>query len=43
MMQMKGEEEEHKVVPVEEQGYAPDRGRGLQKCGGSAAIPGPVL
>jgi len=40
-MQMKEEEqEEHKVVPVDEQADVPDRGRRLQKYGGSAAIPG---
>jgi hypothetical protein len=41
VMQMK-EEEEHKVVPVDEQVDVPDRGRRPQKCGGSAATPGPM-
>ena len=40
-MQMKEQEqEEPKVVPVDEQADVPDRGRRLQKHGGSAAIPG---
>jgi len=42
MMQMKmeQEQEERKVVPVDEQADIPDRGRRLQKYGGSAAVPG---
>jgi len=40
-MKMKEQEqEERKVVPVDEQADIPDRGRRLQKYGGSAAIPG---
>jgi len=43
-MQMKEQEqEEHKVVPVDEQVDIPDRGRRLQKYGGSAAIPGSMI
>jgi len=43
MMKMKmkeQEQDERKVVPVDEQADIPDRGRRLQKYGGSAAIPG---
>ncbi len=39
MMQMKEEDEEHQVVPVEE---VPERGRRAQKFGLSVAIPGPT-
>jgi hypothetical protein len=40
MMQMK--EVELKVLPVDEQADVPDRGRRQQKCGRSAAVPGPM-
>jgi hypothetical protein len=39
---MKEEDEQHKVVQVDGQVDVPDRGRRLQKCGGSAASPGPM-
>jgi len=43
-MEMKEQEqEEHKLVPVDEQVDAPDRGCRLQKYGGSAAIPGSMI
>ena len=42
LMQMKQEDEEHKVVPVDEQGDVPVRGRRLQKFSGSVSIPDPT-
>ena len=41
-MEMEKEEEEPKVVPVDQQVDVLERGRRLQKYGGSAAIPGPI-
>jgi len=41
-MQVVEEEEEPKVVPVDQQADVPERGRRLQKYRGAAAIPGPI-
>ena len=40
MMQMKEEDEEHHIVPVDELSDVPERGRRTQKFGLSVAIPG---
>ena len=42
MVQMKGQDEGDKVVPVDEQVDVTERGRRLQKFGGSVAIPCPA-
>ena len=39
MIQMKEDDEEHQVVPIDEN---PERGRKAQKFGLSVAIPGPM-
>ena len=41
-MQMKQEDEEHKVLPADEQRDVPMRGRRLQKSSGPGAIPDPT-
>ena len=42
IMQMKQEDEEHKVLPADEQRDVPMRGRRLQKSSGPGAIPDPT-
>jgi len=41
-MQMEEEEEEPKLVPIDQQVDVPERGRRPQKYRGAAAIPGPI-